>query len=217
MQSLRDALQPAAAGVLGSPPTPDSSGSAKRSQNPNLDDFEIRRRRALVRSLWGSVPQSLLGRPVHEKFGGVPATWSHERSMLLLGPTGCGKSSTLVAVVAQLCKRAVHEGEPWLSLAQRTAWILADDLATAGRTTDDEDARRLLHRAEFCAYLILDDVSALTKTAQVILRKRCDKDRPTAITSGHNLERFAEAVGGKAVGRWFLEGGKTRGEVFSAW
>lgn len=168
------------------------------------------RARKLGELVWSRVPRHLAQQPVRPEYQSLIDSWDWQSSWVLLGKTGAGKSTACVHLVRELLRRGRDNGGQDFARAKGIFWTRADAVTVAGGR-DDEDAHKLLHRAEYSRLMILDDLASPSKTMLGIIQARYDASRPLVVTSGTLTPRaFAESVGGKAVTRWILECGGVR-------
>lgn len=178
------------------------------------DALERRERAALVRSTWERVPVGAHQRAARPEFVRAVDTWQPGQPLVLLGPTGSGKTAAAAQLVARLCRDAKGRGGDALVLARSTLWVRADELTAAGGAERDTSATKLLLRAQQCRLLVLDDLATSSKTLLRILQFRYDAKRASVVTSGvRSAAEFASAIGGQAPVRWILDGGIHPGKV----
>ncbi|MBK9496868.1 MAG: ATP-binding protein [Xanthomonadales bacterium] len=175
------------------------------------------RKRRLTDLVWAHVPKHLIGRTMNDGFRPLLTKFDWTSSFVLLGPTGSGKSTACVHLVAELLKRGKVNGGKDYEFARSIFWTRADVITKAGGSDEDE-AAKLLHRAEWSRLMILDDIATPSKTLLGVIQQRYDRGRPMIVTSGAlNPKGFSELVGGEAVTRWILEcGGKRKGDWLKA-
>ena len=189
---------------------------APQEWTPITREEEERNERASVlkEKVWLKIPRHLSKFQCHPAYSELVNDYDPERSYALIGPTGSGKSTACVNLVAKLLRLGRDNGGNDYNFARGIFWVRADAVTNAGGS-DDESAERLLHRAEFCRLLILDDFSAPSKTLLRILQQRYDAQRPVVATNGAlDSKRFEESIGGEAVMRWLLQcGGIKNGRI----
>jgi len=180
----------------------------------SADEFEKSRRWDLVKQTWTEVPRHQVRWRCAPEFLQAIAEWQPDRSLVLLGLTGSGKTSACVRLVEKLLKAAVRSGERRHLLPARSlCWTDADTLTRAGGGEDLSD-RNLVHRSKVARVLVLDDVAAPSKTIQTTLRERLKGARPTVLTSGVTTSaELARALGGDAVLRHVLDATGKSGEI----
>jgi hypothetical protein len=185
------------------------------------DDADADRDRALrkeqLMATWERVPRGMHKFSTSPKFERAIAEWQPGTPMVLLGPTGAGKTSAVARLVALLCRNAADQGGDVFALARSIFWVRADELTSAGGAERDESASKLMLRSEMCRLLVLDDVASSSKTLLRILQRRYDGRREVIVTAGaRNAVELATTLGGHAPLRWILEGGKQPGKVVIA-
>jgi hypothetical protein len=195
---------------------PEFAIPAPRDDVPTANEFARDRRRELVAPTWREVPRHQLHWRMAPEFLAAVDAWSADRSLVLLGVTGTGKTSAAVRLVARLCKLAVDQGGDHLARARSLCWVDADDLTDAGGSRED-DAREVIRRATEARVLVLDDVAEGSKTLRRVLRGRLRRRVPTLLTSGMTTTaQLARAIGGEAVLRHVLDATGTPGRVIVA-
>ncbi len=178
---------------------------------------EERAERATVlrERVWDRIPKHLSKFSSSAEFRPFVDNFDRGVSAILIGPTGSGKSTACVHLVQSLLRKGRDNGGTDYEFARGIFWTRTDSLTVAGGS-DSDDAAKLLHRAEFCKFLILDDLASPSKTVLRVIQERYDHQRPMVATNGStNTRQLQESVGGEAVLRWILEcGGLKRGSVF---
>lgn len=175
---------------------------------------ERRERGELVRATWERVPRGAHRHGTRPAYLAAIDAWMPGQPLVLLGPTGAGKTTAVARLVARLCREARDVGGEALALARSTLWVRADELTVAGGADRDAGATKLLLRAQQCRLLVLDDLASPSKTLLRILQLRYDARRATIVTAGvRTTAEFAAAIGGQAPVRWILEGGTSPGKV----
>lgn len=181
-----------------------------------LDEHDIRVRKGQLARTWEIVPRHQLHWRSHEKFTKAICEWRGDRSLVLAGRMGTGKTSACVKLVALLCRRALEHGGDALALASSVYWVDADTLSAAG-TAETAADREVLRRAMEARILVLDDVATSSKTLKRVLRERLRRGLPTVLTSGaESVEDIATALGGKAVLRHVIEATGVAGDIVLA-
>lgn len=172
------------------------------------------RARKLSELVWSRIPRHLVSQPCRTEFRSLVELFDWQSSWVLLGKTGAGKSTACVHLVRELLRRGRDNGGRDFVRAKSICWTRADAITRAGGR-DDEEAHKLLHRAEYAQLLVLDDLAAPSKTVLGVIQQRYDAKRPVVVTSGAQTPReFIELVGGDAVTRWILECGGVRKGTF---
>lgn len=135
--------------------------------------------------------------------------WGHG-NLLLLGPTGSGKSTVCAILFRQLLAHGVrHGGEAW-ERARFMAWFRADDLAEAKREhpLGKGEAPDMM-RASRARLLVLDDAGwdRDPTACSVVLAARYEAGLPTIITSGKTELELIAHYGAAVVRRMTETGG----------
>lgn len=183
---------------------------------PEADDIELSRRREIVRVTMVDVPKHMAKYRMAPEFERAATKWTGAASLVLLGPTGTGKTSCAARIVERICALGVKHGGRPLNWAQSICWADAGELGRAGGS-DDDAATTLLRRASHARLLVLDDVARPNDTVQLTLRARLRRRLPTLVTGGaRNIYELQAALGGDAVLRHVLEATGTPGKVLIA-
>lgn len=181
-----------------------------------VDAFERAKRWELVKSTWADVPRHQLEWRCAPVLVRAVTEWRVDRSIILMGVTGTGKTTACVKLVHRLVQRAMAEGGEHIARARSVLWVDADDLTRSGGSRDVGDYE-LLERARRSRVLVLDDVASPSKTLLSIIRARLKRRVPTVVTCGAvDVPGLEEALGGKAVVRHLLEATGTFGSIFHA-
>lgn len=174
------------------------------------EDESVERGRQLKDLVWDKIPKHLIGQPINPRYSPIVSRFDWGSSWVLLGETGAGKSTACVHLVRELLRRGKANGGKDFDLAKSIFWTRADAITRAGGS-DDNEAGKLLHRAEWAKLMILDDLAAPSKTLLGVIQQRYDRGLPIVATCGAMTRGlFTELVGGEAVKRWISECGKVR-------
>ncbi len=204
-----EGLSPLTSTLLGAVPRPSLSA-------PEPDELELSRRRELVQVTLSEIPRHQAKWRMAPEFERAATKWAGVASLVLLGPTGTGKTSCAARIVERICALGVKHGGRPLNWAQSICWADAGELGRAGGS-DDDSAKTLLRRASHARLLVLDDVARPNDTVQLTIRARLRRRLPTLVTSGaRNIYELQAALGGDAVLRHVLEATGTRGKVLIA-
>lgn len=184
---------------------------------PSADEVERRRRWDLVKQTWDEVPRHQARWRCAPEFLDAIAEWRCDRSLVLLGLMGTGKTTACVRLVERLLRAAVRSGDTRdIVRARSLCWTDADKLTRAGGSDEFANPTQI-RRAEGAKILILDDIASPSKTIQTTLRQRLAGGRPTVLTSGVTTHtELAKRLGGEAVLRHVLDATGTAGEIVTA-
>jgi DNA replication protein DnaC len=137
--------------------------------------------------------------------------WSPTQGLLLIGPTGCGKTSALVARMHDLRRRAhgaaIDRGESELVPVM---WVTEHDLAVALRAHPlGRGECPLVRDAKSAAALVVDEVGPVGRSGPLfeVLNARYQRGLRTVVTSGLTLEQVTSTYGDAMVRR-VLNGGR---------
>lgn len=132
-------------------------------------------------------------------------------SLLLLGPTRCGKSTVAAHMYRRLLAEAVRAGGAAWTGAHGMAWFGAEELFAAGRAhpLGKGDVPETV-AAERATLLFLDDAGWDRDPAPVsaVLNARYERQAPTVITSGKTPDELTAHYGAAVVRRMVESGGK---------
>jgi hypothetical protein len=174
------------------------------------EDESLERGRKLKELVWDHIPKHLIGQPLNLRYAPLVSRFDWGSSWILLGETGAGKSTACVHLVRELLRRGKVNGGKDFELAKSIFWARSDAITKAGGS-DENEAGKLLHRAEWAKLMILDDLATPSKTLLGVIQQRYDRGLPIVATSGAMTRgQLTELVGGDAVKRWLLECGKAR-------
>jgi DNA replication protein DnaC len=156
---------------------------------------------------------------IHPKLLKEIDRWDGKRSLVILGPTGLGKTTGFVELTLQIVAR---DGVPkqW----QVPAFYKAAELAQSWRTTKlGEDAidAPCVTTAKTCQLLFIDDIGQEPNDPQAALMgiadARYDKGLISVVTSGLPYESFVKQYGDFFVRRFGDAAGKDSGLVIDLW
>lgn len=156
---------------------------------------------------------------IHQKLLRQVDIWDGKRSLVILGPTGLGKTTALVELAFQ---GIAHEIDPLRWVAP--AFHKATELTQAWRTTKlGEDAidAPCVTTAKGCPLLFIDDIGQEPSDPQAALMgiadTRYDKGLVSVVTSGLTLDAFMARYGDAFIRRFMDAGGKDSGKVVDLW
>jgi DNA replication protein DnaC len=125
-------------------------------------------------------------------------------SLLILGPTGIGKSLTLQALARRMIRTAYDAGNE-TAPAVRTVWTTGPDLARAIRETRHGSTCALLADARRAPLLVLDEVGQETADPRWLLElvdaRYTPRPLPTLSASGLTRAELEARYGSGAVRR----------------
>lgn len=145
--------------------------------------------------------------------------WDGRRSLLLLGPSGEGKSTAAAWALRALVARGVEAGgEPWRR-ARGVCWAAAADLARARaeHRLGAGDAP-LVGRASAASVLLIDDLGQEGDPGAIrdVLAARYDAGLVTMVTSNLRQAALDEHLGAAAL-RKLMEARGARAVVVDRW
>jgi DNA polymerase III delta prime subunit len=194
------------------PPAPDELTDARERQAARTEAEQVLRRKAVAAWLQvppryrGTVPE-LLKRLEHER-AGTPGRRllgkvreAHTVSALLLGPTGCGKSTTAAVLVRRALGEFEASGGKRFECVIDLAWSRATRLAVAERqhALGAGEADPIV-RAKRAGLLVLDDVGLEEPGAVLpILADRYDAGLATVVTTGLTKAGLTKHLGAAGV------------------
>ena len=133
-----------------------------------------------------------------------------DRGMVLLGPTGIGKSHAAALVFKRLLSNGYQEGGVAWEFASGLRWFSAAALAQARREhpLGRGDAPEIT-RASHARLLVIDDAGWDREPQAVsdVLAARYEGGRPTIITTGLTSAELAKHYGAAVVRRFVESGG----------
>lgn len=134
-------------------------------------------------------------------------------NLLLLGPTGSGRSTAAAVLYRRLLSLAVRDGgEAWEN-ARLMAWFHAGDLAEAKREHSlGKGEAPEIGQASRARLLVLDDAGWDRDpfVCSFVLKERYERGYPTIITSGKTEDELIAHYGAPVVRRMTESGGSGR-------
>lgn len=145
---------------------------------------------------------------VHPKLLNVIELWDGKQSMLVLGPTGVGKTSAVVARLhadQERLERQVGEGA---TLKHRFAYVTGPELSGCRRRAKIGAEARLVEHACDAPICFIDEVGYEPQSEEVmfVVDHRYRAGTPTIVISGLDRDAFVARYGG-ALARRVTEGG----------
>lgn len=141
------------------------------------------------------------------------ASWRPLQSLLLLGPTGAGKTSAMGWIFRKLVALGVRDGGDAWHRSHAMRWLAAVDLERARREhpLGKGDAPEIV-QAQHASILFLDDAGwdKDPKAVSEIFNVRYESQRITVCTSGLTLAGFEQHYGAAVARRMTEAGGKAR-------
>ncbi len=137
-------------------------------------------------------------------------------NLVLMGATGCGKTSAAAHLVRRLCFEGAIEGAKAFELASMIRWQSCRDLAEVGRETRlGTGTPEVIQRCQYARLLVLNDLAPPTHkddqaTLERVLDARYERGWPTITTTGLGAEQLNAAFG-DALSRRIFECGVSRG------
>ncbi len=234
------------------PPAPrPSSTAAAAAELPSLlaivekildesPDIQAREaRKVALRQVWESLPDNaratrgeLARRVAAARVRELAGSWWFDHpNLLLLGPTGAGKTSALALVVRRLLEEAVNaprvlspaERRHWrgcatsFDLAGLIRWQSCRELSRAVREHPlGQGAPDAIARCQNARLLVLDDIGATDEAGALerILNARYERGWPTLTCSGLTSRELSAAFG-EALVRRLLQRKGQNGSVVS--
>lgn len=190
------------------PPAPDELADAReRDARRSEAEHELRRKAAAA---WMHVPRTyrapipdLLKRLEHDLAGPAGRRLlrkvrdAHTVAAVLLGPTGCGKTSTAAMLVRRALAEFEASGGKRRSCATDLVWAHATEIAVAERRHAlGAGEPELLVRARRAGLLVLDDLGLEEQGAIVpVLVTRYDQGLATIVTTGLTKSALTKHLG----------------------
>lgn len=158
---------------------------------------------------WG-IPDEVAGAKIHSRIGAVIGTWSNNKPLLLLGPTGSGKSLGAAMIIRRLVRmQPIDRTNDGFPIYRKPAifWANAVHLAHADKRhklgEGAPDAVKSAIDADIC---VLDDIlwGSRDEALLEVVSGRYNAGVPTIATAGSS---FADVMArlGEAVLRRLLE------------
>jgi hypothetical protein len=138
-------------------------------------------------------------------------------NLVMMGATGCGKTSAAAHLVRRLCSEGAKEGRKPFELASMIRWQSCRDLSEIGRETRlGSGTPETIQRCQYARLLVLNDLAAPTHkedqaTLERVLDARYERGWPTITTTGLNAAQLKAAFG-DALNRRIFECGANRGK-----
>lgn len=169
-------------------------------------------RRVLPTAPFGAVADPALLELVPPACRAIARDWvPRSGGLLLLGPTGIGKSATATYIARRLARARIVDRK-----GGGARWASAIDLANATARSPLGVVPEVIGQAKAAAVLVLDDLGWQERDGAVaeVIAARYDGERQTIVTSGQPwpalVERYSEAML-----RRLLESGGVRGRIVS--
>lgn len=134
-------------------------------------------------------------------------------NLVLMGATGCGKTSAAAHLIRRLCSEGAREGRRPFELASMIRWQSCRDLSEVGRETRlGSGTPEAIQRCQYARLLVLNDLGAGDDrtTLERVLDARYERGWPTITTTGLGREQLDTAFG-DALARRIFECGADRG------
>lgn len=150
---------------------------------------------------WCRVDSAEFAARVEERLRRVAAQWQPARgSLLLLAPSGAGKTSCLVALAHRMASEASATLEPEkVDFVARTSWTSALDLTRAMRAyrLGSGGEPELVEEAVGATLLMLDELGPeqLNPVVFDVIQRRYERALPTLVTSGLTRDEFCARYG----------------------
>lgn len=172
---------------------------------PVLEQLPNGMHRATRQELEGRIEERLLRAVLGWRWGAG--------NLVLMGATGCGKTSAAAHLVRRLCfEGAVHGGQAF-ELSGMIRWQSCRDLSEIGRETRlGTGTPEVVQRCQYARLLVLNDLGAGDDrtTLERVLDARYERGWPTVTTTGLGAEQL-DKVFGDALSRRIFECGADRG------
>lgn len=132
-------------------------------------------------------------------------------NLLILGPSGAGKTTGAAYLVRLLCARAAHHGGETFEKAKLIRWQSCRDLSQLVREHPlGQGMPDAVQRCQNARLLVLDDIGVTDDKGALerILNTRYERAWPTITTSGLTSRELVSACGEALVRRMLSRGGK---------
>lgn len=160
----------------------------------------------------GRRPRAELVAKMPEKLLAALDGWGWESgNLLILGPSGAGKTTGAAYLVRRLCARASTLGGSEFGKAQLIRWQSCRDLSQLVREHPlGQGMPDAVQRCQNARLLILDDVGAADDKGALerILNTRYERSWPTVTTSGLSSRELVTTFGEALVRRMLQRGGQ---------
>lgn len=193
------------------------------STDTDADEHDRLQRNVEARAVRGMLPEflrapdvaALTSRVTEPDFLSVVNAWYFGcGNLLLLGPTGSGRSTAAACLFRRLLALGVRDGgEAWAN-AKFMAWFHAGDLAEARREHSlGKGEAPEIGQASRARLLVLDDAGWEPDpfVCSMILKERYELGVPTIITSGKTEDELIRHYGAAVVRRMTETGGNLPG------
>lgn len=186
------------------------------------DRFEREQRHAEAMAIRGMLPpflrsgtaDALRARVAEKDFVAAALGWRWGNgNLILLGPTGSGKSTAVAMLFRYLLKDGVQRGGSAWESARFMAWFGASDLFHASREHAlGKGEAPELRQATRARLLVLDDAGWDTdpRVVSEVLAERYESGLPTIVTSGKTEQELIAHYGAAVVRRMTETGGGAR-------
>ncbi len=186
---------------------PETTDAAERhlKLKPVLEQLPNGMARAHRSELEGRINERLLRAVLGWRWGGG--------NLVLMGATGCGKTSAAAHLVRRLCFEGASRGGEAFELAQLIRWQSCRDLSEVGRETRlGTGTPEAVQRCMYARLLVLNDLGTGDDrtTLERVLDARYERGWPTVTTTGLGAAQIDLAFG-DALSRRIFECGASRG------
>ncbi len=183
------------------------------------DELERAQRIDEARALSTQVPDWLRGqaedlrlRISDDRLVDAVMCWEWGPNLLLMGPTGLGKTTAAALLWRRLVVRGVQAGGQEWARARRLVWCAAERLPEArARHPLGHGEVPEMAAAYAASLLVLDDLDqekAVRPWVSRILKSRYDAGAPTVLTTGLDARELTETFGAAIVRRMRETGGQ---------
>jgi hypothetical protein len=186
---------------------PETTDAAERhlKLKPVLEQLPNGMARAPRSELEGRINERLLRAVLGWRWGGG--------NLVLMGATGCGKTSAAAHLVRRLCFEGAARGGEAFELASLIRWQSCRDLSEVGRETKlGTGTPEAVLRCQYARLLVLNDLGAGDdrSTLERVLDARYERGWPTVTTTGLGVAQLEQLLG-DALSRRLFECGASRG------